>query len=60
MNHDDIIEEVRTIREKLAAQHDYNVRALFHDAKRRQQESRRRVVKLMPRFLDSENRRRIS
>lgn len=60
MNHDDIIEEVRTIREQLAAKHNYDVRALFLDAKRRQQESDRRVVELAPRFLDSANRRRIS
>ena len=39
MNHDDIIEEVRTIREHLAARHNYNVRALFVEAKQRQQES---------------------
>ena len=53
MNHDDIIEEVRTIREHLAARHNYNVRALFVEAKQRQQESERRVVELAPRFLDS-------
>ena len=38
MNHDDIIKEVRTIREQLAAQHSYDVRALFAAAKERQQE----------------------
>ena len=53
MNHDDIIKEVRTIREQLAAKHNYDVRALFLDAKRRQQESRRRVVELTPRNLAS-------
>ena len=53
MNHDDIIEEARTIREQLAARHDYDVRALFIEAKQRQQESERRVVELAPRFLDS-------
>lgn len=60
MNHDDIIEDVRTIREQLAAKHNCNVRALFLDAKGRQQESTRRVVELTPRILDSSNRRRIS
>ena len=35
MNHDDIIEEARTIREQLAARHDYDVRALFIEAKQR-------------------------
>ena len=39
MNHDHIIKEVRTIREQLAASHGYNVRALFLEAKKRQQES---------------------
>ena len=43
MNHDDIIKEVRTIREKLAAQHAYDVRALFEGAKERQRESKREV-----------------
>ena len=33
MNCDDIIKEVRTIREQLAARHNYNVRALFVAAK---------------------------
>ena len=53
MSHDDIIEEVRTFRDHLAARHDYDVRALFVEAKQRQQESERRVVELAPRFLDS-------
>lgn len=44
MNQDDIIEEVRTIRDHLAARHDYDVRALFVEAKQSQQESERRVV----------------
>ena len=53
VNHDDIIKEVRTIREQLAAQHDYNVRALFAAAKERQQESERKVVKLVPKPLEA-------
>ena len=51
VNHDDIIKEVRKIREQLAASHDYNVRALFAEAKKRQKESGRKVVKLTPRRL---------
>lgn len=51
MDHDDIIKEVRTIREQLAALHDYNVRTLFMEAKKRQQASKRKVVKLAPRLL---------
>ncbi len=53
MNHDDIIKEVRATREQLAARHDYNVRALFMAAKERQQESERRVVKLVPKPLEA-------
>lgn len=51
MNHDDIIKEVRMIREQLAASHGYNVRTLFAEAKKRQKESGRIVVKLAPRRL---------
>ena len=53
MNHDDVIKEVRTIREQLAEQHDYDVRALFVAAKERQQESERKVVKLMPKPVEA-------
>ncbi len=35
MNHYDSIKEVRTMREQLAAQHSYNVRALFAAARKR-------------------------
>ncbi len=51
MNYDHIIKEVRMIREQLAASHGYNVRALFAEAKKRQKESGREVVKLTPRRL---------
>ena len=53
MNHDDIIKEVRTIRDQLVAQHSYNVRALFAAAKERQQESERKVVKLVPKPVEA-------
>ena len=53
MNHDDIIKEVRTLREQLAARHSYNVRALYEDAKKRQQRSERKVVKLVPKLLET-------
>ena len=53
MNDDYIIQEVRTIREQLAAQHAYDVRALFAAAKERQQESERKVVKLVPKPLEA-------
>ena len=50
MNPDEIIDEVRTIREQLAARRNYDVRALYVEAKQRQQESERRVVELAPRL----------
>ena len=53
MNPDEIIDEVRSIREQLAARHNYDVRALFVEAKQRHQESERRVVELAPRLLVS-------
>ena len=55
MNDDDIIKEVRMIREQLAAQHAYGVRALFAAARKRQQESGRKVVKLEPKPLESDS-----
>lgn len=53
MIHDDIIKEVRAIRERLAAGQDYCVRALFVEAKERQQESGRQLVRLAPRLLEA-------
>ena len=53
MNGDCIIQEVRAIREQLAAQHGYDVRALFAAARERQQESERKVVKLVPKPLEA-------
>ena len=60
MNHDHIIKEVRTIREQLAASHGYNVRALFAEAKKRQKESGRKVVKLTPRLLKIADEKRVN
>ncbi len=51
MNHDQIIGEVRATRERLAAEKRYDIRALYEEAKRRQQESDRAVVELEPRRL---------
>lgn len=51
MNHDQIIGEVRAIRERLAAERGYDIRALYEEAKRRQQESGREIVELEPRCL---------
>ena len=46
---DEVIREVRAIRETLAAEHGYDVRALYEAAKRQQGEGGRQVVRLEPR-----------
>ena len=51
MNHDDIIKEVREIREQLAAQRSHNVRMLYEEARQRERECKRRGVRLKPRLL---------
>jgi len=51
MNQDEIIEQVRAVREELAARHDYDVRALYEEAKQRERQGERQVVKLLPRLL---------
>jgi hypothetical protein len=51
MNHDEIIREVRAIRDRLAAREGYDVRALYDEAKQRQQGSNRKIVDLKPRLL---------
>ena len=53
MDRDEIIEEVRTIRERLAARKGYDIRALYEEAKKRQQESDRKVVTLVPKLLEN-------
>lgn len=49
MHRDAIMEELRATRERLAAQHNYDVRALAEDAKKRERAGNRKVVKLAPR-----------
>ena len=53
MHHDEIIEEVRANRDRLAAQRNYDIRTLYEDAKNRERASNRKVVKLAPRRLAS-------
>ena len=53
MHHDEIIEEVRTNRDRLAALRNYDIRALYEDAKNREHVSGRKVVRLAPRRLAS-------
>jgi len=44
MFHDPIVEEVRAIREKLAAQFNFDIRKIIEDAQRRQATSKSRIV----------------
>ena len=53
MNDDDVIKEVRAIRELLAARSGYSVRTLYEEAKRNQRKSDRKIVTLKPRLLVS-------
>ena len=53
MHYDEIIEEVRFNRDRLAAQRNYDIRALYEDVKNRERTSVRKVVKLAPRRLAS-------
>ncbi|MCY4377602.1 MAG: hypothetical protein OXC31_27915 [Spirochaetaceae bacterium] len=48
MNHDQIIGEVRATRECLAAKNGCDIRTLYEEAKRRQQETDREIVELEP------------
>jgi hypothetical protein len=47
MADDYIVDEVRRLREKQAAKHDFNVRAILAAAKKRQRRSGRKVVSLI-------------
>ena len=48
MARDPIVDEVRAIREELAAQFGFNVRAIAEDARKRQKASGHEVVSLPP------------
>lgn len=42
--HDPVVEEVRRIRDQQAAELDYDLKAIFERARRRQRQSRRKTV----------------
>ena len=46
---DEIVEEVRRIREENAAKFDHNLKAILDDARKRQRLSGRKVVSFAPR-----------
>ena len=49
MSTDPIVNEVRRTRERNAAKHDFNVKAILAAAKKRQNRSGRRIVSFVPR-----------
>lgn len=51
MCHDEIIEEVRAVREQLGAQKNHDVHMLYDEAKQRQLKRNRKAVRLRPRLL---------
>jgi len=51
-HHDEIIKEVRAIREAYAERFGFDVQALFRDAKERQQRAGRKTVALEPKRLE--------
>lgn len=52
MGEDEIIREVRAIREAYAERFGFDIQALFADAKAREGQGGRRVVRLEPRLLE--------
>jgi len=55
---DPIVEEVRAVREALAKEHGYDVKAIVRSLQRQEAESGRRVVSLRPRRLPRKQRER--
>ncbi len=51
MKHDPIVEEVRRVKERLAAKFNYDLDAMFADARSRECSSGHKVVRLKPRRL---------
>lgn len=50
---DPIVDEVRQIRDSLAAKFNYDVAAIARDARKRQKATKRKVVSLKPRKLQT-------
>jgi hypothetical protein len=51
---DEIVEEIHKYREEYAAKFDYDIRAIFEDLKRKQEESRREYVSFSAEKTDAE------
>ncbi|MGI8494874.1 MAG: hypothetical protein ACR2L1_06130 [Pyrinomonadaceae bacterium] len=43
---DEIVEEVRKVRDEYAAKFDYNLNAIYEDIKKQEKKSRRKIVNL--------------
>jgi len=50
---DEIVEEVRRVREELAARFNYDIKAIVENARKEQGEPRRKMVSFPPRKPDS-------
>lgn len=55
---DEIVEEVRRVREEHAAKFNYDLDAIFQDLKRIQRQQKNRVVSLKPKKVVRKKRRR--
>jgi len=45
---DEIVEEVRKVRDEYAAKFDYDLNAIYKDIKKQEKKSRRKIVSLQP------------
>jgi hypothetical protein len=48
MSSDPIVDEVRRVRENLAAKHGFDIKEMLAASKKRQQRSNRKIVSLIP------------
>ena len=51
MIHDPIVDEVRAIREQLAAQFNFDIRKIIEDAQQRQKKSKGKIVSFQREFM---------
>ena len=49
---DEIVEEVRRVRDEYAAKFDYDLRTIFEDVKKQEKQSKREIVSLPPRAVE--------
>jgi hypothetical protein len=51
MTEDEIMQELRAIREEYAAEHEYDLQSIFEDAKKHEGEGGRRVLRAQPKRI---------